>query len=81
MGYNDDSKYYEVLNINDKLVRVLTLGQLAVKLNRSVKSLRIYETRGVLPRPNYYKPTGKRNDRIYTEQLADDLAEIFKGIT
>jgi DNA-binding transcriptional MerR regulator len=71
-----------LVKIKDKLVKVLTVGELAAILGRKTDTLRKYEIRGILPQANFRttKLHGKAGKRLYSQELAKKLAPIFKDV-
>lgn len=71
--------------LNDQEYDVVTLSGLAQMCARSVNTFRMYEKREILPPANIRMPDkqygGKivNGDRVYTMELAVELAKLFRG--
>lgn len=75
-----------VVKINDQNYRVVTVSGLARFCKKSARTIRIYEQNGFLPEANIRGPKKVTAEgkiipgiRLYTVELASQLAEIFRN--
>jgi hypothetical protein len=69
------------IKLGGQLAEVVTIDGLATACGRSAASMRKYEERKLLPPANWRTVTGtdKKGDRIYTVELVNKLAPIFRN--
>lgn len=71
----------KAIKFNNKLIKVITIGELAAMCNYSVITLKKMEKRKILPQPNLRGAdfsNGELGHRYYTIPLANKLQQIFK---
>jgi len=71
---------YFLISLGDTEVKVkmFTIGVLAKRFGRGVKTLRMWERRGTIPSAMYRDSGGRSGNRLYTEFQVEKLVAIFK---
>jgi len=78
---------YKVYRINGEEVQMFTIGQLAVAVNRRPVTIRMWESRGWIPKATYRTPTPKgiqipnkstKGRRLYSRPQVEFLLEAMQ---